>query len=160
MVAKCLALRAFRHCCTVFSTASQRNTSMRVTWPNLRTCASRDRCVGVCHFWRFSVDVLSSCRVVVVNCSVACRLQEILSVVVGSLLVAGMLSVNMSKIKGTSVLYGTGDGQVEMPDHWMSTQVNWRVIYTLYIRAGRYGFTLGVRAFEAWLYTFMSNKSH
>jgi len=23
-----------------------------------------------------------------------------------------------------------------------------------------YGFTLGVRAFEAWLYTFMSYKSH
>ena len=42
---------------------------------------------------------------VVVICSVACRLQEILSVVVGSLLVAGMLYVNMSKIKGTSVLY-------------------------------------------------------
>ena len=28
------------------------------------------------------------------------------------------------------------------------------------IRKIGYGFTLGVRAFEAWLYTFMSHKSH
>ena len=27
-------------------------------------------------------------------------------------------------------------------------------------RKSVYGFTLGVRAFEAWLYTFVSHKSH
>jgi len=32
--------------------------------------------------------------------------------------------------------------------------------FAINVHSSGYGFTLGVRAFEAWLYTFMSHKSH
>ena len=41
----------------------------------------------------------------------------------------------------------------------LSKQLIIRFNYTT-VNQTWYGFTLGVRAFEAWLYTFMSHKSH